>query len=124
MPFTYHQSSGILVFPDGAQMVRCYSGIGPGLDNPAEQSVPNMGPIPVGTYRVGSAFDHPQCGPLTMRLTPEPGTDTFGRDGFCIHGDTGAMNHTASHGCIVVAPGPRAMIAREQQQDNLLNVAP
>ena len=112
MPFTYCQSTGILTFPDGAQTVQCYSGIAEGFDNHAMQDVVNTGPLPVGTYIIGPAIDHPQCGPLTMRLTPAPETDTFGRSGFCIHGDNTARNHTASHGCVIVPPYPRALIAK------------
>ena len=122
MPFTYRQSNGLLTFPDGVQTAQCYSGIAEGLDNPADQAVPNMGPIPVGVYGIGPAFDHPQCGPLTMRLTPTPETDTFGRSGFCIHGDNTARNHTASHGCVIVTPYPRALIAKAD--DRVLVVAP
>jgi hypothetical protein len=41
-----------------------------------------------------------------MALTPEPGTDTLGRDGFLIHGDSVENPGTASHGCIIL---PRAV---------------
>ena len=123
MPFTYCQSTGILTFPDGAQTMQCYSGIAEGFDNHAMQDVMNTGPIPVGTYVIGPAFDHPQCGPLTMRLTPTPETDTFGRSGFCVHGDNTARNHTASHGCVIVPPYPRALIA-EPPGGLLLKVVP
>lgn len=122
MPFTYCQSTGILTFPDGAQTAQGYSGMGEGFDNPADEAVPNTGPIPVGTYIIGPAFDHPQCGPMTMRLAPTPDTNTFGRSGFCIHGDSRAMNHTASHGCVIVPPYPRALIA--QAEDRVLVVVP
>lgn len=128
MPFLYSQSTGLLTFPDGVQTAQCYSGIGEGFDNPADQAVPNMGPIPVGAYIIGPAFDHPQCGPLTMRLTPTLDTDTFGRSGFCIHGDNKSMNHTASHGCVIAPHYPRAMVAQAQAQaapgDLLLKVVP
>ena len=56
-------------------------------------------------------FTHPQCGPMSMRLTPQDGTDTFGRDGFLIHGDNQDMNHTASHGCIILPKIIRAAIS-------------
>lgn len=52
-------------------------------------------------HSIGVAFTHPKAGPMTMRLTPMKGTDTFGRDGFLIHGDKMSVNHTASNGCII-----------------------
>src|ERR1035438_5538324 len=35
-------------------------------------------------------------------LTPESGTNTFGREGFLIHGDSVQNPGTASHGCIIL----------------------
>src|SRR4051812_34655019 len=49
-------------------------------------------------------------GPMTIPLTPRPGTNTFGRDLFRIHGDNKAGNHTASHGCIILGPKDRTSI--------------
>ena len=34
-------------------------------------------------------------------LAPEPGTETFGRSGFMIHGDNIKAPGTASEGCII-----------------------
>lgn len=100
--WTYSQTTGALMDDLGAFVATGYSGIGPGLDAPDEQEVPNVGPIPQGSYDIGPAFLHPQCGPVAMRLTPQVGTDTFGRDGFLIHGDTASQDHTASHGCVIL----------------------
>jgi hypothetical protein len=50
-------------------------------------------------------------GPLSIPLTPMPGTNTFGRTGFYIHGDNKARNQSASEGCIVLDSGPRQKIA-------------
>jgi len=110
MTWVYHQKNGG-IYRDGALVGLGYSGINDGLDNPAEQNVADVGPIPVGTYDIGEAFTHPQCGPMSMRLTPQDGTDTFGRDGFLIHGDNQDMNHTASHGCIILPKIIRAAIS-------------
>jgi hypothetical protein len=35
----------------------------------------------------------------------------FGRDGFLIHGDNSAMNHTASEGCIILTRDIRQRIS-------------
>jgi hypothetical protein len=45
-----------------------------------------------------------------MRLEPDAGTDTRGRAGFLIHGDNTAMDHTASHGCIILPRATRLTI--------------
>ena len=116
---TYHQSSGSMRCTDNATgevVVEAtgYSGIGPGLNNPAMQNIgdpgPIWGPIPQGWWNIGSHTTTTK-GPITIVLTPEPGTDTFGRDDFRIHGDNHANNHTASHGCIVLGPKDRRRIA-------------
>jgi hypothetical protein len=46
-----------------------------------------------------------------MALDPDPGNQMFGRDGFLIHGDNMAMNHTASEGCIILGRPIREQIA-------------
>lgn len=119
MTWIYRQDNGSMSHYGGIVGLG-YSGIDDGLDNPAEQSVPNTGPIPVGVYDIGEAFSHPICGPVSMRLTPQEGTDTFGRGGFLIHGDNQAMNHTASHGCIILPRLIREAMAASE--DKVLTV--
>ncbi len=48
---------------------------------------------------------------MVMALDPDPGNQMFGRDGFLIHGDNMAMNHTASEGCIILGRPIREQIA-------------
>lgn len=64
------------------------------------QMVPNIGPIPQGTYTIGMPHDTKTHGPYVMALTPMPGSVTFGRSSFLIHGDN--RRHDASQGCIIV----------------------
>jgi hypothetical protein len=109
MAWKYSQSTGKLINPAGSCVGYGYSGHGVGLDNPAQQAVADVGPIPAGQYEIGSFFDDPEKGPIVARLTPLPGTDTHGRDGFMIHGDNEAIDHSASHGCVIL---PR--VVREQ----------
>jgi len=118
MSWTYSQRGTLS--KDGSFVSGGYSGIGDGLNNHADEGVANVGPIPLGKYSIGSAFTHPECGPLTMRLTPMPGTETYGRDGFCIHGDTQSMNHTASHGCVILQHDVRVTI--DSSDDKTLEV--
>lgn len=106
--WTYDQSSGELRH-DGAFEGTGYSGTGIGRNNPDAQNIPDTGPIPQGTYKIGAVYDHPHLGPCVMALDPLPGTETFGRSLFRIHGDN--MRHDASEGCVILGPSIRKLIA-------------
>jgi hypothetical protein len=110
MPWSYHQATGQMLF-NGSLVATGYSGHGPGLNNPAMQDDPDIGPIPVGTYTIGPQHFEKGKGPVVMALTPNPFNQMFGRDGFLIHGDNPAMDHSASHGCIILGPGFRKQIS-------------
>jgi hypothetical protein len=97
-----------------------YSGHAEGKNNPAMQAERCVGPIPVGVWEVrGPPTDSRTHGPFILRLVPHDGTDTFGRTGFMLHGDSIAAPGTASLGCIVMprkvrervwASGDRALL--------------
>ena len=108
---TYEQHSGRLSLDGHTLTVSAYSGHGGGLNNPELEASPQVGPIPAGRYRIGAEFVHPKAGPICMRLLPEKGTDTHGRDGFMIHGDNSRGDRSASEGCIIVARPVRVLIA-------------
>lgn len=86
------------------------------------QDVPDVGPIPQGTYDIGSQYYNGHTGPGTMNLDPTEGTNTFGRDAFRIHGDNSRGNHSASHGCVVMPPNTRNQI--NNSGDNVFEVVP
>ena len=96
-----------------------YSGRSDGLNNPALQAVAFVGPIPCGFYTIGPAFTSPLTGPLSMRLTPDPGNAMFSRTSFLIHGDSLAHNHSASEGCAIFNFGIRHQIAITTQDRRL-----
>src|SRR5690348_9743651 len=96
--WTYTISSGMIA-ENGALRGTGYSGRGVGRDNAALAHLAGTGPLPPGKYRFGAPYAHPKLGPACMNLEPLPGTDTFGRSLFRIHGDNQA--HDASHGCLV-----------------------
>jgi hypothetical protein len=100
--WTYNQADGTLLH-DGEPAGDGYSGFGEGKNNPEMQNVHDVGPIPEGTYEIGPPHDTDTHGPHVMSLTPVNGTDTFGRDGFLIHGDSAAHPGAASHGCIIMS---------------------
>jgi hypothetical protein len=117
MPWTYSISDGTLTDPLGKVAGTGYSGNNEGYNNPDMADVPNVGPTPPGTYDIGPPFTHPLAGPVTMRLSPHPGTEEFGRAGFMIHGDTAAHaadprpDNSASEGCIVLPRQIRQTVA-------------
>lgn len=118
MTWVYKQSTGEILngaIPEG----RGYSGTGEGRNNPTMQDVPDVGPIPQGEYSIGDSYDDiGGLGPCVMHLDPLPGTDTFGRSLFRIHGDN--SEHDASHGCVVLPPNIRHLIA--DSDDRILGV--
>lgn len=124
MSWTYEQLGGdiLRVFKDGGEgLVGIgYSGHGYGKNNPSMQDVKGVGPIPCGRYIISEPFDSPKHGPYCLRLTPMEGTNTFGRDGFLIHGDSIIHPGMASEGCIVALRSVRELIAKDF--DNILNV--
>ena len=109
LAWTYGQKSGELQ-QDGKPVAAGYSGAGAGKNNPALENVPNVGPIPQGDWTIsGPPVDTADHGPYVLKLNPEDDTETFGRSGFLIHGDSKEHPGCASHGCVIL---PRAV--REQ----------
>lgn len=110
-----YEDTGPLVFvSDG------YSGADSGKNNPSAQTTRRVGPIPVGAYRIAPPIDHPELGPVSLRLEPLGDTKSWGRSGFLIHGDSRTRPGDASHGCIVLPRPVRERIA--QSDDGLLVV--
>lgn len=109
MSWRYSQSTGELLDPTGQRIATGYSGTGLGRNNPDMEAVRGIGPTPKGRYIIGKAYTSIGLGPCVMNLDPAQDTNTFGRDLFRIHGDN--SDHDASHGCIILPPGPRKSIA-------------
>ncbi|QXE07145.1 DUF2778 domain-containing protein [Paraburkholderia sprentiae WSM5005] len=102
MTWTYSQASGTLS-RNGNLVARGYSGHGAGKNKHSMQTVRSVGPIPKGSYTIGSPRHSARVGPFAMPLTPHPETQTFGRDAFFIHGDSKRHPGSASNGCIVIS---------------------
>ena len=111
MPFTYQQTTGRFSRDDGTLIGIGYSGHGAGLNNPAEEAVEGVGPIPAGPWTIGPAHQDGKLGPIVMNLDPVAPFTAHGRSLFRIHGDNDLMNHTASDGCIVLSHAYRTQIA-------------
>ena len=108
--WTYSQPDGNLS-QDGAPIGAGYSGFAAGKNNPSMQEVHDIGPLPRGRYSIGPPHDTAEHGPHVMALTPDAGTDMFGRAGFLIHGDSLAHPGAGSHGCIDLATANRHQIS-------------
>jgi hypothetical protein len=108
--WTYRINDGTMT-RDGLSFVG-YSGAGhdraEGRNNPDMQHEIGVGPIPVGTYEIGMPHYSAQTGPYTMNLDPLPGTNTFGRTLFRIHGNN--AQNDASHGCVILPPNARRAV--------------
>lgn len=88
---------------NGKEIGTGYSGLNDFANDPTKVKEKGRGPIPPGKYRVGPAYKHDHLGPITMNLDPLPGTDTFGRSHFRIHGDNSTpAPFDGSWGCIVL----------------------
>lgn len=106
MNLTYNQTNGHLTNDDGVIVAEGWAGNGDGKNNHAMQDVKSIGPLPCGVYSVGEwEAMHPGLGPLVVHLVQVEG-DTFGRDGFYIHGPSFKNYGEESKGCIIV---PRPM---------------
>jgi len=101
MTWTYSQTTGALTH-NGDLVGHGYSGYGAGKNNSAMQTVRAVGPIPEGYYRIGAPHHSDHVGNFAMSLTPEQGTQTFGRDAFFLHGDSTKHPGSASNGCIIM----------------------
>lgn len=110
MVWTYSQSTGKLT-RNGRVIGIGYSGSPIGRNKPRWQTVPDVGPIPRGRYRIGSPNNSHNHGPHVMALTPV-GHNAFGRTHFLIHGERRfGPPGRASHGCIILPPNIRDQIS-------------
>ena len=105
--WVYEVSTGRLFRPDGSLAGTGYAGGNLGQDpsavnNPADESIRDVGPLPEGLYSFGSARNSPTLGPLAIPLDPDASNAMFGRSGFFVHGDVSGKYQSASEGCIVM----------------------
>jgi hypothetical protein len=116
MAWTYSQQTGKLTSPAGLLVGAGYSGGNcgknpEGVNNPAYQDQHMIGPIPQGSWTIGKFFDDTSGkGPIVAHLTPNEGTNMYGRTGLMVHGDNSKANHSASEGCVILAHSLREML--------------
>lgn len=117
MPWTFLITSGTLLNHNNIPVGHGYAGHGEGLNNPSMCNVPDVGPLPVGNYKIGQPIHDDHVGVFALPLTPNPDNQMFGRSAFFIHGDNPALNHTASDGCIIMARAIRNDISNSADDD-------
>jgi hypothetical protein len=98
--WTYNQKTGEIRH-NGKLAGKGYAGYGGGKNNPAMESVKNIGPVPRGKYTFTKPALHPKLGPAAMEMIPDRGNKMFGRSEFFMHSDSRSHPGEASHGCIV-----------------------
>lgn len=118
--WTWDQSQGKLFDANDNYVCKGYAGYKEGKNNPSKQNTIAIGPIPQGLWRLTGVCNSKNTGPFTIALQPEPGTETFGRNAFRIHGDSIKNPGYASHGCIILPRQFRELIWNSN--DHLLKV--
>jgi hypothetical protein len=112
MAWKWDQKKGQLLNDSGVWVANGYSGYKDGKNNPQMQDVHDVGPIPKGVWQIEAmVVDGGHMGPHVLPLRPMPGTETFGREGFFIHGDSIHDPGDASRGCVILPLWVRAEIA-------------
>lgn len=108
--WTYQQRTGHLLH-NGALVATGYSGQPGAKNDAAREREPNVGPIPRGLWYIGRPYDSEHTGPHSIPLHAVPPTDTHGRGGFLVHGDSKTAPGAASHGCIILPRSVRELIS-------------
>lgn len=118
--WTYSQDDGVLD-KDGIIVDKgCYSGGGEGFNNPAMETVADVGPIPCGDWTfVGPPYSDPQLGPYVLQIIPRSTTITFGRSAFRLHGKPNlpADINSGSKGCICAEIRTRSAVYQSGDYD-------
>lgn len=121
--YTFNIIAGTITTDSGVVLEsNCVSGCGDGLNNPAWMTMKDMGPLPIGLYKIGPAYTHPKLGPICMDLVPNRFNDMFGRSDFRIHGFAAGQPKTSSKGCICAERDTRVFISEHLAADNTIRV--
>lgn len=104
--WTFEITTGKFYDPSGNYVSTGYSGGDcgqrpDGVDNPADEGLRNVGPLPEGLYTFGEPVEHSQLGAFAIPLIPDASNDMKGRGGFYLHGDLAGRYESASEGCII-----------------------
>ena len=121
MSWTYEIPSGRLLDPTGTLVGKGYSGQPPRTNDATAVGIRNVGPIPPGLWQAVEMIPETRAhGPFAIRLEPYAETDTLGRSGFMMHGDSSSHPGYASDGCIIMARLVREEFWASQDHDILV----
>lgn len=121
MSWVYTQNSGRLTDPTGTLQGVGYSGSGIHKNDPDSQNLPNLGPIPCGLWHAKTmVWQTAAHGPYVIVLEPDAATETFGRSGFLMHGDSVVDPGTASEGCVIQSRDVRELFWNSEDHDLLV----
>ena len=125
MSWTYEQLTGKLLDPSGALVATGYAGGNEGknpegVNNPYLQTVACVGPLPAGTYTMGTPVPQSHLGPFAIPLIPAAGNEMYKRGHFYMHGDRTNATRCASEGCIIMPRAVRDLVWASS--DRKLNV--
>jgi len=86
-----------------------------GYNNSILQDKHNIGPIPKGNWKFVSApYNSIHTGNYTLDIESEGNTNTFGRSGFKMHGDSLDNPGYASEGCIIMPYDVRVIVYKSK----------
>ena len=103
MAWVFEQLTGKFIDPEGGLQAKGYSGQPPHRNDPDSEHLHNQGPIPNGKWQAVELIpESDKHGTFVVRLEPYPETQTFGRAGFLMHGDSVQFPGYASEGCIIL----------------------
>lgn len=123
--YTFKISTGEFSDANGNVLTnQAWAGNSDGRNNPDMTNVKNVGPLPVGKYTIGAAYDHTPAngysknlGPVVMNLNPDPSNEMFDRGDFRIHGASISNPAMSSDGCIILPRTIRELIASGLDKD-------
>jgi len=99
--FIYIIDTGELYTDEGNYIGTGYAGKGADKNNPNDDAVKGLGPLPDGDYQLSEPFTDEEKGPLVFGLIPDPKNEMHHRGSFMIHGDSIKDPGNASEGCMV-----------------------
>lgn len=135
MSFRYQVRTGTLQEDNTSQggqraiIGKGYSGHGLGLNNPDFESMHDVGPLPRGNYffqlieENGFPVDYEGKKAPVFRILPKPGTNTFGRSGFLLHGHAAGEiigkpeTEQSSLGCMIQEHATRVRVMISTNKD-------
>ena len=86
---------------NGKKYTADYAGATGYKNDSSQECVKGKGPLPRGTYTIGSPHNSPHTGKYTLNLAPSPDNAMCGRSAFRIHGASKKHPQDSSEGCII-----------------------